>query len=208
MKVEIPFKCNSDIFKSIYQKEYKNRISHTMIRNVLRLPDSVRLKLNGTFKRWLYLIDGDNCLYRFRYKIQTAMWFNGETGKWNYVSIFPNFIKKYCQPSLHMLEYMSCHVGKGENIFRHMDDPDEILDCEDSIVEPLRRIEKACLSSNYTALLNSRYTMVFNRPLVLSASEVLATRRFSALYTLVLTARKFFGRHVGVLSLANFSIQL
>jgi hypothetical protein len=208
LKVEIPFKCNPDIFENIYREQYKNRISHKFIRNMLGLSDSVKLKLNGTFERWLHLLDEDNRIYQFRFNIQTAAWFNIETAKWQYVSIFPIYIKKYCHSSLNMLEYISCHVGKGENIFRHIDDPNEILDCEDSIVQQVRQIEKDCLASNYTALLNSRYTEVFNRPLVLSQSGVVKARRFSVLFTLVQIARKFFGIQSGVLSLANSVIQL
>lgn len=119
LKVELPFKCNPEEFERIYQEEYKSKISHGFIRNKLGLSESVRLKLNGTFKRWLYLLDQDNRLYRVQYRIQTALWTDPETGKDNYVSIFPNFIKRYCPLCLHMLEYLSCQVGKGEDILRH-----------------------------------------------------------------------------------------
>ncbi len=107
-----------------------------------------------------------------------------------------------------MLEYISCQVGEGENIFRHIDDPEEILDCEDRIVRPIRRIEKECRNSSYLALLNSRYVSVYNRPLLVSDKEVAATRRFSTLFNLVLTARSFFGKQYGLLNLVNAVILL
>lgn len=203
LKVELPFKCKSSDFTRIYRELYKNRITHEFIRNELGLPDSVRLKLNGNFKRWLYLIDEKNCIYKARYKIQTAAWFNILTGKWQYVSIFPSFIKQYCQPCLHMLEYISCQVGKGEYFYRHIDDPEGIIDCEDRITRPIRRIEKESVKKNYPALLNSKYTEVYNRPLSSPQNSLPSPRQFPALYNLVLTARQFFGKHQGVLSFVN-----
>lgn len=203
LEVELPFKCNFDNFIKIYQEHYKNRISHDFIRNNLNLSESIRLKLNGTFERWLYLLDGNNCIYRILYKVQTAVWFNDETGKWQYVSIFPNFIKKYCQQCLDMFEYISCNVRKGENVFEHIDDPEGLFDCEDRITKPLRRIEKECMKFNYPALLNSRYTDIYNRPLPVTENVYASTRRFSVLFALLCTARHFFGKQQGVISLVN-----
>ncbi|MDD2502254.1 MAG: hypothetical protein PHG58_00130 [Clostridia bacterium] len=125
--MELACKCNPDDFDKIYQEHYKNKITHEFIRSKLGLPDSVRLKLNGTFARWLILIDEDNCIYRKRFQVQTALWLNDNTNEWQYVSIFPNFIKRYCCPSLCTLEYISCHIGKGENFYRYIDDPGDIL---------------------------------------------------------------------------------
>ena len=172
------------------------------------LPDSIRLKLNGTFGRWLYLLGEDHCLYRKFYRVQTAVWFDEMAGKWQYVSIFPNFIKRYCTPCLGMLEYISCNVRKGEDIFEHIDDPEEILDCEDRITKPIRRIEKECVKANYPALLNSRYTDVYNRPLNISAWKASFAARFPVLNNLVKTARLFFGKQQGVLSLVNTIIPM
>lgn len=204
--MELPFKCKSADFARIYQELYKNRITHEFIRNKLGLPDSVRLKLNGTFGRRLYLLGEDNCLYRNFYRVQTAVWFSESLGKWQYVSIFPNFIKRYCPPCLDILEYISCRIRKGEDIFEHIDDPEGILDCEDRITKPIRRIEKECNKDNYPALLNARYTDVYNRPLSVSAKRVAG--RFSILHNLVTTARQFFGKQQGVISLVNMIILL
>ena len=51
LEVELSFKCKSEEFENIYQKHYKNIITHEFIRSKLGLSDNVRLKLNGTFKR-------------------------------------------------------------------------------------------------------------------------------------------------------------
>lgn len=208
IEVELPFKCSIDIFNKAYKELYKNQITHEFIRNQLGLSDSVRLKLNGTFKRRLYLLDKDNCTYCVTYEIQTALWLNSTTGKWQYVSIFPSFIKRYCQPCLHMLEYISCHTGKGENIYRHIDDPEALFDCEDFFTRSIKCIEKECEQAKYAALLNSRYADVYNRPLSINDTEFKSGRRFSVLYTLVLTARKFYGVQQGVLALANTILHL
>lgn len=206
--MELPFKCNLENFDKIYQEHYKNKISHDFIRNNLNLSESIRLKLNGTFDRYLEFLDENNCVHRILYKVQTAVWMNNETGKWQYVSIFPNFIKRYCQQCLNMFEYISCQVGKGENVFKHIDDPEGIFDCEDRITKPMRRIEKECLKYNYPALLNSRYTDIYNRPLPTTFNSPATEKRFSILFNLLCTARCFFGIQQGVLSLMNKIILL
>lgn len=142
------------------------------------------------------------------YKIQTALWFDEGTGKWQYVSIFPSFIKRFCTPCLDIFEYISCRIRKGEDIFKHIDDPEGILECEDSMTKQMRRIEKECSRSNYSALLNSRYTSIYNRPIRISQKESTPARRFPVLYNLVLTARQFFGVQHGVISLMNTVILL
>ena len=98
LKVDVPFKCNSEDFDKINKEFYKNKITYGFIRSKLGLSDSVKLKLNGTFGRDLYLLDKNNCLYQKFYRVQTASWFNRKSGKWKYVSIFPDFIKRYCTP--------------------------------------------------------------------------------------------------------------
>ena len=172
----------------------------------MKLPDSVRLKLNGTFERQLFLLDEKNCIYQVPYKVQTAVWFSEDSGKWKYISIFPDFIKRYCTPCLHLLEYISCHTGKGEDFYRHIDDPEAILDCEDSITRPAKWIEKECMELNYPALLNSRYMHIYN--ISLPALKPDYAKLFPVLYNLVLTARYFFGKSHGVLSLINNIILL
>ena len=102
-----------------------------------------------------------------------------------------------------MFEYISCNVRKGENVFEHIDDPEGLFDCEDRITKPLRRIEKECMKFNYPALLNSRYTDIYNRPLPVTENVYASTRRFSVLFALLCTARHFFGKQQGVISLVN-----
>lgn len=206
--IELPFKCNPEDFEKIYQDEYKGKISHGFIRSGLNLSDSVRLKLNGTFGRWLYLIDESNNLYSFRFRIQTAAWFNEAIGKWQYVSIFPNFIKRWCQPCLNLLEYISLNVGKGEDIFKHVDDPKELFFSEDRIAGAVKRLEAKCIKLNLEALLNSRYTQVFNTPIPARNSEKRRIKRFAGMYSLIVTARYFFGEYIGVLALINSKIHL
>ncbi|MDP8219625.1 MAG: hypothetical protein P9M03_12970 [Candidatus Theseobacter exili] len=208
MKVDGTFKYNPENFKKIYQEEYKSRITHGFIRSELGLSECIKLKLNGTFERWLYLLDKNDNVFKVEYRVQTALWINPETGKKNYVSIFPNFIKRYCQPSLHLLEYISCHTRKGEDVLRHIDDPEGLFSCEDRFVIAIKRIEIDTFNLNYSALLNSRYVEVFNRPISVIKNHVEMLRRFKSMFTLVETARQYFGQHLGVLAQVNTLILL
>lgn len=170
------------------------------------LSESVKIKLNGTYKRDLYF-DYKNNLCKIIFKIQTAVWMNQETGKWQYVSIIPSFIKKYCPMSLHLLENISSQLGKGENVFGHIDDPKEHFSCEDPLVKTLARFEKEFKISDPSALLNSRYMEIFNQPINLGAYKV-EKKRFPKVYELILTARFFFGVATGVLSRTNTLVRL
>ena len=107
-----------------------------------------------------------------------------------------------------MLEYISCEVKKGDSIFRCIDDPEAILDSEDRISRLISQLEKGSNKANYPALLNAKYTEVYNKPLSVLESSSKAAKRFPILYVLVLTARQFFGKQNGVLSLANTLISL
>jgi len=107
-----------------------------------------------------------------------------------------------------MFEYISCQVGKGENVFKHIDDPEGFFDYEDRITKPIRRIEKECLKVNYQALLNSKYTEIYNTSLPGVVNSSKATKRFSVLFDLLATARHFFGKQHGVLSFVNKIIHL
>lgn len=132
---------------------------------------------------------------------------NAERERWQYVSIFPCFIKKYCPLSLHLLENVSSCTGKGEYVLNHIDDPEKLFDCEDSIVRPLVRLEKTFKISNPSTLLNSRYVEMGNQPINLNACSI-ALKRFKKVYELVLTARVFFSIETGALSLTNSIFRL
>jgi hypothetical protein len=204
INVELTFNDNPNNF---YDELYKNRITHGFIRNELGLPADIRIKLNGTFTRDLCYLDDKSNVCKISFKIQTAAWMNAERGKWQYVSIFPCFIKKHCPLSLHLLEIVSSRTGKGEQIFDLIDDPEGLFDSEDPIVRPLVRFEKKFKISNPSVLLNSKYTEIHNRPIQLDAYSI-ASKRFKKVYGLVLTARVFFGIETGTLSLTNSIFRL
>jgi hypothetical protein len=136
---------------------------------------------------------------KIQFRIQTAAWKYTASGKWNYVSIFSCFIKRYCSISLHTLEKVNCQTGKGENVFWHIDDPEALFDCEDPIVRPLVKLEKEFKIPDPSTLLNSKYVQVFNRPIDLNVYGV-EPKRFKKVYELILTARIFFGIKTGALS--------
>ncbi len=202
--VELPCNSNPNIF---YDELYKNRITHGFIRNELELPESIRIKLNGTFTRGLCYLDEKSNVCKINFRIQTAAWMNVERGKWQYVSIFPCFIKKYCPLSLHLLENVSSRTRKGGKVFDHIDDPEKLFDSEDPIVRPLVRFEKEFEISNPSALLNYRYVKMGNHPINLDACNI-AAKQFKKVFELVLTARVFFGVETGTLSLINSIFRL
>ena len=132
---------------------------------------------------------------------------NEEREKWQYVSVFPCFIKKHCPSSLHLLENASSCTGKGENILDHIDDPEELFDIEDPIVKPLARFEKEFKISDPSELLTSKYIEILNRSIQLDACSI-TSRRFPKVYELILTASVFFGVRAGALSLVNTIFRL
>jgi len=204
INVELPFNGNPNIF---YKELYKNKITYGFIRSELGFSDNVKIKFNGTFARDLYYIDDMKKVCKISFKIQTAAWMNKITNKWQYISIFPCFIKKYCPMSLNLLENICCLTRKGENIFDHIDDPKGLFDCEDPIARPLKRFEKEFKISNPSALLNSRYAEVYNMSIALDVYNVVP-RRFQNVYELIMTATHYFGIVQGVLALSNTILHL
>jgi hypothetical protein len=198
--IELPCKCETEEFETIYQECYKAGITNEFIRSKLEGFEVVRLKLNGTFGRNLELLDLSGNLYIIRFRIQTASW-EDSTGEQHYVSIFPNFIRKFTRPCLSVLEYISCNTRKGEDIFSHIDDTDNIHSCEDRMAHILEALDKKCDEKDYTGVLNVRYTTAFNRPITISTEEV-SRNRFPYVFTLILMARKYFGMHFGGLAAA------
>ena len=209
MNIYVPCKCNLEDFQNLYLDSYKANISHTFIRESLGLLDTVKIKLNGTFKRWFYMLDESNNLYKIRFRVQTALLENPITGKIHYVSIFPKFIKRYLPFSLHFLEILSASLKKGEDIFKHLGDPFDLLTCEDRIVRVLKGLDKKISTFKYVALLNSRYTEIFNRSLSISQTPFsVENMRFPQLFSLVLFARTFFTCSSGSLASTNFLLRL
>jgi hypothetical protein len=160
----------------------------------------VRLKLNGTFGRNLELLDPSGNVYIVMFRIQTALW-EDSTGEQYYVSVFPNFIRKFTRPCLSVLEYISCNIGKGEDIFSHIDDRNNIHSCEDRMAHLLEALDKKCAEKNYTVVINARYTPAFNRSITIPTKEV-SRKRFPHLFTLILVAREYFCVHWGSLAAA------
>jgi len=197
----LPCKCELKEFERIYRENYKAAITNEFIHSKLDGFEVVRLKRNGTFGRALELLDLSGNLYIICFRIQTALW-KDSAGKQHYVSIFPNFIRKFTRPCLSVLEYTSCNTRKGEDIFSHIDDRDNIHSCEDRMVHNLDELDKKCAEKDYAGILNSRYTIVFNKPITISTEEV-SRSRFPHVFTLILIVREYFGMHWGSLATAS-----
>ncbi len=167
--------------------------------------DVVTLKLNGTFGRDLELLDPSGNLYVTRFQIQTALW-KDSTGEQHYISIFPNFIRKFTRPCLLLLEYISCNTRKGEDIFSHIDDRDNIHYCEDRMAHILEMLDKKFAAEDYTNILNSLYKIAFNRHITISTEE-LSYKRFPHVFILIIMVQEYFGVSSGGLAAAWFILQ-
>lgn len=156
--IQINVNCNS--FCKDYQEKYFMAICKNSIRKELSIPDSDKLKKNGTFERGLYYEVGSDLRYS-RVKIQTLLW-QTACGEKKYISVFPSFIIKYNKVSTDLIELISTNVGKDEIVFKYIDDSGDLLECEDILVRSCDRVEYAVLSKRLAALLSARYTETFN----------------------------------------------
>lgn len=158
------------------------------VRGELNIPASDKLKKNGTFERGLYY-KVDNCLKYLRVKIQTMLW-TTSLGKNFYISIFPSCLIKYNKVSTDMIEFISSNVRKDEYILDYIDDADCLIDCEDILSRSCERVNKACNDNKYAALLNSRYTEIFNAPISIKFPDIsiLNTVLFKDIIILLMTS--------------------
>lgn len=151
---------NFNNFPENYKKNYFNSICKDSIRKELNIPDSDKLKMNGTFERGIYYEVGMDLRYS-RIKIQTLLW-KTASGENKYISVFPSFIIKYNKVSTSLIELISSNVGKDENIFNYINDSGNLLECEDILVRSCQRVEFAIMSKRLAALLSAKYTETFN----------------------------------------------
>lgn len=130
------------------------------IRKELNIPESDKLKKNGTFKRGVYYVDGNDLRYH-KIEIQTLLW-ETASGEKRYISVFPSFVIKYNKVSTDLVELISTNVGKDENVFDYIEDSGDLLECEDILIRSCERVEHAVVSKKLTALLSAKYTETFN----------------------------------------------
>lgn len=127
-------------------------------------------------------------------KIQTFLWTSKEGVK-KYISVFPDFIIKYNKVSTDLIELISTNVGKGENVFNYIDDPDCLVENEDTFVKACERVNKACETLGFTAQLNAHYTKVFSTTMTINS--VPNTLRFK--HTVMLLAAGVICFETGIL---------
>lgn len=161
------------------------------------------MKKNGTFKRGIFfLLDG--VLTYKRIRIQTLLW-SKASGERVYISIFPSNVIKYNKVDTGLIEFISTNVREGEDVFKHVDDSLNTLDCEDMLINSCERVERSCVSRRLSALLCSRFTETFNETIkVMNFSDYLNMNcRFKEIYLLLKTARHC--NEYGVLKSSNLS---
>lgn len=160
MNIIIKISINFNTFYKDFQESYFKGILKDSIRKDLNIPDSDKLKKNGTFERGLYYEVGSD-LRCSRIKIQTLLW-QTACGEKKYISVFPSFIVKYNKVSTDLIELISTNVRKDENVFKYIDDSGDLLECEDILIRSCERVDYAILSKRFTALLSAKYTETFN----------------------------------------------
>lgn len=200
INIELPCKCNQEDFKRIYQENYRAAITNEFIRSNLDGFEVIGLKRNGTFGRKLELLDLSNNLYIVEVRIQTTLW-KDITGEIHYLSIFPNFIRKYTRPSLTTLEYISCKTKKEEDVFLHIDDKNNIHSCEDRLVYTLKALDNKCNKENYENLLKVKYGYNSSISSAVLNNEV-DKSRFPHIHALIVIMEKSSMMHLNNLSFA------
>jgi hypothetical protein len=156
------FDCIIDLeeFDLDYEKNYLNKVSSEFLRKELMLDESVKIKKNGTFKRWLYIYVGGT-LERKRVKIQKFQYIDYD-GKIYYASVFPSCIFKYNPLHEELIDLVISNVGKGEDILKHVNDNTNIIDSEDIIANSCKSIEKKISSKKLLETMTAKYTTVLN----------------------------------------------
>lgn len=173
------------------------------IRKELDIPESDKLKRNGTFSRWLYYRDGD-ALKQSRVKIQTLLW-TDRNGNEKYISVFPNFIIKYNVATTDLIEFISTNVRKGDDIFKYIDDPENLIESEDVIIRACQKVDKACKIKSISAQLSAKYTTIFfvSLAITLLNNHKLSLRLFKNTCVLLEISTTCF--ECGILKNANLS---
>lgn len=151
---------NLDDFDRDYEKKYLNIVLSKFVRSELGLSGVVKIKKNGTFSRTLYIYVV-NTLVKKRVKIQKFQ-YNDSYGKKHYVSVFPSFIFKYNPLHEELIDLVISNVGKGENVLEHINDTDNIIDCEDIIASACSNMEKKICSKKLLETTTAKYVTVLN----------------------------------------------
>jgi len=198
MEVDIVY----DIFQDSYNQKYLKAIDSTMmglIQAHFDIPYTDKLKKNGTFKRNLVFTVSLN-LVSVMVRIQTLLW-STASGERHYISVFPNFIIKYNPLTIPLIELISSNVRKDEDIFNHLNDPENLFDSETELAHSCLRVEHACKNKMFAAILNSRFTNAFN---TIAHIEPPKNTRYPEICTLIAMAKLFFTSPLqSVLTLAN-----
>lgn len=169
---------------SDYTNNYLKVNLKDFVRGELNIPASDKLKKNGTFERGLYYKINSYLEYK-RVNIQTMLW-TTSSGRSFYISIFPSFIIKYNKVATNLIEFISTNVRKGESIFNYIEDADSLIECEDILSRSCERVNSACYLKKFDALLNSKYTTIFNTPVKIPKEETNKFNTYSFMQIVIL----------------------
>jgi hypothetical protein len=192
---------NYNNFFKDYQKNYLDKIDKEKIRKQLNIPDGDYLKKNGSWQRTLYYTI-DKVLQYSKVKIQKLQW-TTETGDSHYISVWPDFIIKYNPVTIDLIELISLNIRKDEDIFTYIKDPECFLDCEDLLHFSTQKVNQACIDKNYSAILNSNYTIIYGTGIKLSDFNW-KIFRYSDIFILINLGVAFSGSEDKILSYLNY----
>lgn len=142
---------------------------------------------------------------RQRIKIQTFLW-TSAAGVKKYISAFPSFIIKYNKVSADLIEFISTNVGKDENVFNYIDDPKCLVENEDILINACEKVDSACESKGFTALLNARYTKIFSTPMLITPVSKVYSKQLRFYRTATLIAVSTICFQTGILNGSGLSV--
>jgi hypothetical protein len=87
------------------------------------------------------------------------IWVDQE-GKSHYISIFPEFIIKYCKLHTGLIDKLSNELKEKDDLFKYISDSDNQISCEDEILIPMKNLQKR--SKEILMYLTKDLVTVFN----------------------------------------------
>jgi hypothetical protein len=188
-----------------YEKNYLNYNWKDTIRDKLGLDKSVRIKKNGSWTRGLYYLTSDNVLKYRRVKILKYEW-TDEFNKKHYISVFPEFIIRWCRLSCEILDLVS-NVGKGENLFSYINDFEGLIDSGDEINDPASCLEKRIIKNNFILSITLKIATAFDVTPSLN-KDIVDTMYFPNLFTIFDITEKFLYTKSCVFTTINHSLYI
>jgi hypothetical protein len=204
-KISVNFTINPDTFDMDYEKNYINYNWKNTIRDKIGLDKSVKIKKNGSWTRNLYYFSSNNTIRYTRVKILKYQWID-EFNEKHYISVFPDFIIRWCSLSCEILDLVS-NLGKGENLFNYINDFYGLIDSGDEIIDPASCLEKRIIKNNFIISITLKIATTFD--VIPSVNkDIVDTKYFPNLFTIFDIAEKFLYTKCCVFTTINHNLYI